>query len=62
MRVRHKSVTHPFFCYTKISEFFDMQNLGEDFRELSSNNSMIENIYTFPKNWRAVYLCKCQGY
>ena len=34
MRVCHKSVTHPFFRYTKINEFFDMQNLGEVFREL----------------------------
>mgnify|MGYP000737709455 CR=1 FL=1 len=34
MRVRHKSVTHPFFRYTKINEFFDMQNQGVVFREL----------------------------
>ena len=33
MRVCHKSVTHPFFRYTKISEFFDMAKPGCGFFE-----------------------------
>lgn len=30
--------------------------------QVSVSNSKITEDYTFKKNWRAVYLCKCHGY
>ena len=54
MRVCHKSVTHPFFRYTKINEFFDMANPGcvffENYSFRMSKKAYFYVISNFPKN------------